>query len=111
MYISTNIIGKPELSCSQGNSHTIKAGSSFLCECTVTGSPQPVITWSYNDKPVSADNTKIADTYTTLSLPKISPEQAGNYLVVAENSSGKDQITLSVEVIGGLCLFIYIVSG
>lgn len=92
--------GKPQLTCNQGTSHTIKVGSSFLCECTVIGSPQPNITWTCNGKPVEQEKLKIADTYTTLSLPRIAVEQAGRYEVVAENSAGRDHLTLSIDVIG-----------
>lgn len=103
MTLITNccIIGKPSLSCSQ-TSHIVKAGTSLLCECTVSGSPQPNVTWTCNDKPVDTDYVKLADTYTIVSLPKITSAQAGSYKVVAENAAGKDELTVSVTVLGKL---------
>lgn len=92
--------GKPQLTCTQGTSYTVKAGTSFMCECTITGAPQPAVAWLYNGKAIELEKVKIADTYTTLSLPRITAEQAGSYQVSAENTAGKDSITLTVSVVG-----------
>lgn len=91
--------GKPQLTCNQSLSPTVKSGSSFLTECAVSGSPVPDIVWLYNNKPISTDKVKIAETYTTLSLPRITPEEAGKYTVRAENKAGKDELVFSISVI------------
>lgn len=95
-----NILGKPELKCAKSTHQTLKAGSSFICESSVTGSPQPSITWLYNGRSADSDNVKIADTYTTLSLQRVTLQQAGTYTVSAENSAGMDTLTFNIEVIG-----------
>lgn len=100
MIITNNFLGKPELTCSKPTNQTIKTGSSFICECSVTGSPQPNITWLYNGAPVDSGSVKVADTYTTLSLQRITTQQSGSYKVIAENTAGMDSITFNVDIIG-----------
>lgn len=68
---------------------------------TVTGRPAPVITWS---KPgVDLQNRgfiEVTKTSTTLIIDKVHRYDAGKYTLVAENSSGKQEVNMLVKIYG-----------
>ena len=71
----------------------------------VTGRPAPAITWS---KPgVDLHNRGFIDintTSTTLIIDKVHRYDAGKYTLVAENSAGKQEVSILVKVYGKLTL-------
>jgi len=70
----------------------------------VTGQPQPNLTWLLNGSPVDSGKIRVAESYTTLNLTRITAAEAGTYHVTAENSAGSDTTTITVDVIGKLDL-------
>ena len=68
-------------------------------DCSATGFPPPTVHWSLESEP-----RRVVSKTSTLSLTDITPDQAGGYLCVAENSEGASNKLLKINV---LCKFNY----
>ena len=68
-------------------------------DCSATGFPPPTVHWSLESEP-----RRVVSKTSTLSLTDITPDQAGGYLCVAENSQGSSNKLLKINV---LCKFNY----
>lgn len=81
----------------------LRASGSLRLFVHVTGRPAPTITWS---KPgVDLHNRgfiEFTNTSTTLIIDKVNRYDAGRYTLVAENSAGKQEVSILVKVYGRL---------
>jgi len=84
-------------------SQTVKAGSMFIIGVTVSGVPNPKVSWFLNDQQITASSTVSIDTtseYSTLQVKGTTSKEAGKYKVVAENKVGTDSAEFTVSVMG-----------
>lgn len=65
----------------------------------MSGFPQPNLMWTFNNNPVDSDKITVAETYSTLSLSRVTPEVSGQYTVTAENKAGKASLSFKISVI------------
>ena len=68
-----------------------------------TGSPQPKVTWTYNNGRLPDPRRTTDETIynmTALTISRAKRSDAGNYMLTLANSSGKDSLTVKVNVIG-----------
>lgn len=74
----------------------------FTCE--VVGEPTPDLRWTYNGQDILDDGNKYAifdtDGVNHLEVYDVKPEDAGKYVVEAENKFGKATCTASLQVKG-----------
>ena len=73
--------------------------------CKVKGEPVPEITWYYDGQPIKTDEIyKVipgeVEGESTLKIPEIFPEDAGEYTVKATNEAGEVESTAVVNVTG-----------
>ncbi|PAV62890.1 hypothetical protein WR25_23783 isoform D [Diploscapter pachys] len=77
-------------------------GTDAILQANVVGNPKPRIYWLYNGSPLQISGPRISATYKgTLAVLKISmitPEETGEYAVVAENRFGKVESSARIEV-------------
>lgn len=83
----------------------LRAGGSLRLFVSVTGRPAPTITWS---KPgVDLHNRgfiEVTNKSTTLIIDKVHRYDAGKYTLLAENTAGKQEVSILVKVYGMLIL-------
>ena len=71
--------------------------------CEVIGEPKPEIKWFYNGQELKQEGRYIIadeDTVHHLEITDIVPEDAGDYIVEAENTYGKATCSAQLQVIG-----------
>lgn len=68
-------------------SHRTVVGANAFFNCTATGNPMPTIKWKYT---TAADNVQVntSGAVSLLTIKVVTPEQAGRYTCLAENSEG-----------------------
>ena len=71
----------------------------MLFQVTVTGSPQPKLTWYHNGEEVVTDYSRELAEDGTLILPSSEARHSGTYQLVAQNPAGRRQreVRLFVE--------------
>ena len=71
----------------------------MLFQVTVTGSPQPKLTWYHNGEEVVADYSRELAEDGTLILPSTEARHSGTYQLVAQNPAGRREreVRLFVE--------------
>lgn len=84
---------------------SVKRGDSVTVDIHIVGFPQPAVTWYKNS--VVVETTERFTTETTretsqLVISKALMEDAGNYVVVVENELARDELQISITVIGTL---------
>ena len=71
-------------------------GTDAILQANIVGNPKPRIYWLYNGSPLQISGPRISATYkgalAVLKISMITPEETGEYAVVAENRFGKVQI-------------------
>ena len=74
-------------------------GEAVLFQVTVTGSPQPMLTWYHNGEEVVADYSRELAEDGTLTLPSTEARHSGTYQLVAQNPAGRREreVRLFVE--------------
>ena len=77
----------------------VEEGTTAKFECSATGFPPPTVHWSLESEP-----RRVLSKMSTLTLSEVTPEQAGGYLCVAQNSQGASNKLLKINV---LCKFNY----
>ncbi|GLH11531.1 Titin, partial [Gryllus bimaculatus] len=81
---------------------TVNDGESLLLNCSVTGDPEPQVTWSKNGQPLSSSDIvdlKYKGGVASLSINEVFPEDEGEYCCEATNSIGavKTKCKLTVK--------------
>lgn len=82
---------------------TVRAGTSVKFDVDVKGEPPPTITWHFANKQLENGPTiKIdnEDYNTKIQLSETVRKNTGTYTIKAENSSGKDEATVEVIILG-----------
>lgn len=80
----------------------IKVGQALKMDADVKGEPEPVITWTFNDKVLKTEGRvtiENKDYHTMFSILKMARADAGKYVVTAKNDSGTDTVEIEVEVV------------
>ena len=74
-------------------------GEAILFQVTVTGSPQPTLTWHHNGEEVVDDYSRELAEDGTLTLPSTEAGHSGTYQLVAQNPAGRREreVRLFVE--------------
>lgn len=91
------------------NDKSVSQGQNVKFQAKIEGYPQPEVTWTLNDKPITADNAKISqagDVY-TLEFTDVQPDQSGEITCQAKNDVGSksENATLTVKEVGQSPLF------
>ncbi|GIY10873.1 hypothetical protein CEXT_514601 [Caerostris extrusa] len=84
-----------------------RAGQKLRLECSVTGQPQPDVSWLHNSKSLKETrDTKLHfdGTNATLVITEAFPKDAGTYTVIARNKAGEAISNCNVSVKGRLPL-------
>lgn len=81
---------------------TLKAGQNIRLDIKVSGEPPPTKTWFHNKERLSTRDDLTIDTEDykiKLSVVITSRKHSGTYVLKAENSSGKDEATIQINVL------------
>lgn len=80
---------------------TISAGTLLKFDVNISGEPAPKVDWRFNQGPLSSGRrveiTNV-DYNTKLTVRPVNRDDSGEYEVIAVNSSGRDQATVTVIV-------------
>ena len=85
---------------------TVNESGTASFQCSVSGNPQPVITWSKRDG--QSDITQSAVSRGTLLLKKVVGSDSGVYKCSASNILGQAQALVELVVNGRLCTTVWI---
>ncbi|KAI5639981.1 immunoglobulin i-set domain-containing protein [Phthorimaea operculella] len=104
---SDNLLAKdrfapPKIDRTNMRDITIKAGQNIRLDIKVSGEPPPTKTWFHNKERLSTrdDLTVDAEDYKIkLSVVVAARKHSGTYVLKAENSSGRDEATIQVNVL------------
>lgn len=80
---------------------TISAGSTLKYDVGIIGEPPPTVEWRFQNMPLRGTKTIQIDNVDYNTKLTIRPAQrgdSGEYQVTATNSSGRDQVTVTVTV-------------
>lgn len=79
----------------------LKTGSSSAVEVPFAGNPQPKVTWTYNDKPLSNKRIKTETivNMTSMTLAKVIRNDSGPFKVTLENEHGQCSFTINLIVL------------
>ena len=83
---------------------TVNEGGSASFQCSVSGNPEPAITWSKLEK--QSEISQSADSSGKLVLQSVTGSDSGVYKCSAANILGKAQALLRLEVNGNVSLFL-----
>ncbi|GMT10735.1 hypothetical protein PFISCL1PPCAC_2032, partial [Pristionchus fissidentatus] len=90
----------PAMQCTLTN-ETYQEGMKAVLQVMVTGTPRPAIKWYINDLPVNTERVKVTieeDGWTRLIIDEIREDDAGLYMVVAENDIGEARTGATIHV-------------
>ena len=93
------VLVAPQVSLAGQDVVEVEEGATASLDCTATGFPAPTLHWVRQSQP-----GLLLSKMSSLSLSSVTPEQAGGYLCVAENSQGTSNKLLKINV---LCKFNY----
>ncbi|CAG2106083.1 unnamed protein product, partial [Medioppia subpectinata] len=94
---------KPRIDRTNLKPITIKAGQMVSLDVDVNGEPPPVIVWKHNDKELSTGDQYGIDNIdynTKFNLLRATRKETGIYTIIATNSSGTDEATVEINVLG-----------
>ncbi|CAG2161698.1 unnamed protein product [Oppiella nova] len=94
---------KPKIDRTNLKPITIKAGQMVMLDVNVSGEPPPTIVWKLKDKELSSGETYAIDNIdynTKFNLLRATRKETGTYTIIATNSSGTDEATVEVNVLG-----------
>ena len=80
-----------------------KGGSTFILHANFTGIPTPKVTWYHGDTKIDqSPNVTIATdpTFSTFTVSRCTPENAGKYRCEVSNKVGSDNATFDVVITG-----------
>ena len=81
----------------------LKAGGTLILPVSVSGHPEPNISWYHGETELSSANgisIERKDKLSTLTVKGMNSKKAGTYRVTAENSVGSDEAEFTVKVRG-----------
>lgn len=91
------VLGSPELTANKTEAVTeVNVGEDVILNCTASGSPDPLYSWSFPDSCLSCPNTS-NDSVLTFTTEDVS--DSGQYTCVAENEYGNLSVTFNVTVV------------
>ena len=93
------VLVAPQVSLPGQDTVEVEEGATVKFDCTATGFPAPRLHWVRQAQP-----RLVLSKTSSLSLTEVTPDQAGGYLCVAENSQGSSNKLLKINV---LCKFNY----
>ncbi|CAD6198030.1 unnamed protein product [Caenorhabditis auriculariae] len=77
-------------------------GTDAILQANIVGNPKPRITWLFNGKSLQISGPRTQMTYkgamAVLKISMVTPEEGGEYTVVAENKLGKVESAARIEV-------------
>ncbi|KAK3921141.1 Muscle M-line assembly protein unc-89, partial [Frankliniella fusca] len=82
-----------------------RAGQKIKLECSISGTPLPLLTWTHDGKPLKENRdikTFFEDGKATLVIPEAFPKDAGTYVVTASNNAAEATSSCTVTVKGRL---------
>ena len=95
---------KPHIDRSNLDNITVRAGQMIKFDAKVTGEPVPKKTWFINKarQEKESDELKIdeEDHRTKIVIPSCTRAHNGTFVIKAENSAGKDEVSIEVTVLG-----------
>lgn len=72
-----------------------------IIECPVSGVPQPTVTWSINDSPLTPkDRIRLLDNNRQLTIDQAQVADTAMYMCVAVNKAGELRKKFQLEVLG-----------
>lgn len=72
-----------------------------IIECPVSGVPQPTVTWSINDSPLTPkDRIRLLDNNRQLTIDMAQVADTAVYMCVAVNKAGELRKKFQLEVLG-----------
>lgn len=80
---------------------SLSAGSTLKLDANIIGEPAPTVEWRYGVIPLKSDKTihiENSPNFTKFVIRPTKREDSGDYIVIATNSSGKDQVTVQITV-------------
>lgn len=83
-------------------SQKLRTGSTLTIPATVSGYPQPSVTWhkeTVEQKSTSTVTIETTETSSTYTVKKVTREHSGRYKVTASNESGSTHVECTVQVI------------
>lgn len=83
-------------------SQKLRTGSTLTIPATVSGYPQPSVTWhkeTVEQKSTSSITIETTETSSTYTVKKLTREHSGRYKVTASNESGSNHVECTVQVI------------
>lgn len=83
-------------------SQKLRTGSTLTIPATVSGYPQPSVTWhkeTIEQKSTSTITIETTETSSTYTVKKLTREHSGRYKVTASNESGSSHVECTVQVI------------
>ena len=91
------VLGSPELTGNKTEAVTeVNVGEDVILNCTASGSPDPLYSWSFPDSCSSCPNTS-NDSVLTFTTEDVA--DSGQYTCVAENEYGNLSVTFNVTVV------------
>ena len=93
------VLVAPQVSLAGQEQVEVEEGATATLDCSATGFPPPTLHWVSQAQP-----RRILSKMSSLTLSSVTPDQAGGYLCVAENSEGTSNKLLKINV---LCKFNY----
>ena len=95
-----SLMCKPEFTKQLSNCD-VNDGEKLQLSCTVKGDPEPQISWTKNNVPISSSEVidlKYKNSVATLTINEVFPEDEGEYQCIATNSVGvvktKSKVTI-----------------
>lgn len=102
-HLSKHRFLKPRINREKLNMVKVRAGENVKFDVDVRGEPPPKITWSFAGKPIETSaNYRVdnEDYNTKLVITDTERKLSGVYTIFAENSSGTDEATVEVVILG-----------
>lgn len=97
--VESYLQGFTNLTITVGASISILSGSGIRLLCPVRGVPKPVVSWRVRSK--AKRNRAVFDQASnSLTIPRLSPLDFGNYICTAKNILGETSTSSAVNVIG-----------
>lgn len=85
---------------------TIQDGETLTLACSVSGDPEPQVTWSKNGKQITSSeimDLKYKNGMATLTINEVFPEDEGVYACTATNSIGSIETKCKLTIKRKLC--------
>lgn len=89
---------------------TVKAGTKIELPATITGKPEPKVTWNKAESLLRVDKRVSIESkpgHSTVIITESTRSDSGTYIIEAVNTSGRATAVVEVNVLGtNLCFFL-----